>query len=61
MKENSVTLRFEHAGAGRRFSIHCDELVSLGKVMSTRSAGHLGPAKLRMVDEALAEAFDLAL
>ena len=55
-----MTSRFEHQ-VGRRFSIHCDELVILGKVMSTRSAGHLEPAKLRMLDDALTQALDLAL
>ena len=40
-------------------SVHCDELVSLPKTMLTRFVGLLGPAKLHMLDQALAIALDL--
>lgn len=41
-------------GLKKESSIHCDELVSLPKAMLTHYVGSLGPAKMELLDKALA-------
>ena len=41
-------------------SIHCDELVSLPKIMLTNYLGMLSSAKIDMLNQALKTALDLA-
>ena len=46
-------------GLKRDSSIHCDELVSLPKMLLTRHIGHLGESKLQQLNRALFIALDL--
>jgi len=48
-----------HEGLKHESSLHCDELVSLPKVLLTRYVGCLGSAKLAELDTALAAALGL--
>jgi mRNA interferase MazF len=48
----------EH-GLKRESSVHCDELVSLPKVVLTNYVGSLGPATLGQLEKALSAALGL--
>ena len=49
----------EEVGLKHASSIHCDELVSLPKSKLTNYVGTLPPAKLKLLDQALAIALEL--
>ena len=46
-------------GLKRDSSVHCDELVSLPKMLLTHYIGHLGESKLQQLNRALLIALDL--
>jgi mRNA interferase MazF len=54
-----VALGPEH-GLKHESSIHCDELVSLSKMMLTHYVGRLDETKMQRLDRALAIALDLS-
>jgi len=53
-----VRIGLEH-GLKRESSVHCDELVSLPKVVLTNYVGSLGPATLGQLEKALSAALGL--